>query len=160
MSSPSQVTLLKPHIEGERGAFISVFATFFLWGVALLFSTLFGHKLRAKTRTTGTVTAPDVNTDVDHRRTAFDLERAAHRIFFGQFVAVTINQLLYGVRRSVKILAWIVFALAVLYLTLRTVLSHLGRLSSKATRPLDFLFMLAFLILWTSMISIAFDTRW
>jgi hypothetical protein len=161
MSSPIQeITLLKSHIEGERSAFIAVFATFFLWGLALLFSTLFGHKLRAKNRTTGTATAADVGTEVNHPRTAFDLERAAHRIFFGQFVAVAINEMLYGVRRSVKILAWVVFSLAVLYLATRTVLSHLGRLSGTATRPLDFLFMATFLILWTAMISIAFDTRW
>jgi len=164
------VTLVREHIEGERGAAVATFATFLLWGLALLSSTLIGRKIAPAQRGTGlfgrrntTTTANADNTVTGEpgvRRSTFDLERAAHRIIFGQFVAFSFNEHLYGVRHSIKVISWIVFALGVLYLLLRTVVHRSGKLTEAITRVVDFVFMGSFLILWVTAISIAFSTRW
>jgi hypothetical protein len=164
------VTLVREHIEGERGAWTAVFATFLLWGLALLASTLLGRKIvpaqqgaglfgrRNANATTSAATTATGEPGV--RRSSFDLERAAHRIIFGQFLSVSINEHLYGVRYSIKVISWIVFSLGLFYLILRAAVHRTGKLTDTITRILDFLFMLAFLILWTLMFSIAFATRW
>lgn len=163
------VTLVREHIAGEKGAVAAVFGTFLLWGLALLASTLLGKKIvpvqrggglfgrRTNNTATGAATAVE---DAGVRRSSFDLERAAHRLAFGQFVSVSINEHLYGVHRSIRILAWIVFALGAFYLLLRTVAHRSGKLSDAITRVIDFIFMAIFVILWTSMWSIAIDERW
>lgn len=160
------VTLVREHIEGERSAWTGTFATFLLWGLALLASTLIGRKIvpargtglfgRRQSTTTAATTAEEPGT----RRSTFDLERAAHRIIFGQFLSVSINEHLYGVRKSIGIISWIVFAVGAFYLIVRSVAHRSGKLTDTITRGLDFVFMLIFLILFTIMWSIAFSTRW
>jgi hypothetical protein len=163
------VTLVREHIEGEHGAFICLLASFILWGLALLASTLLGRKIVParggggifNRRTTAASTPTGIATEEPGvRRSSFDLERAAHRFIFGQFFAISVSEDLYGVSRWAKILTWLAFTVGALYLLLRSVLHRSGKLSDMVTRAVDFVFMLALLILWTAIVSIAFDKRW
>jgi len=160
------VTLVREHIIGEKSAWTATFATFLLWGLALLASTLIGRKI-VPARGTGlfggranTTTAAATTEEPGVRRSSFDLERAAHRIIFGQFLSVSINEHLYGVRKSTAVISWIVFAVGAFYLIVRSVAHRTGKLSDAITRVIDFVFMGIFLILFVIMWSIAFSTRW
>ena len=160
------LTLLKENIEGEKSAFIATFATFFLWQLAALLSAALGSRyFKRRTTTTGVANNQNNNaistTTSQPMKTKFDPERAARLIFLGLFSSVAANHMLYGVTRAVSVLAWIAFAVAVVYLLVRTVLHSRGIGSAGMLhRVVDVAALGALAVMFTIMWSIAFHVRW
>jgi hypothetical protein len=157
----ANLTLLKQNIEGEKSAWIATFCMLLLWWLALLLSSALGGSFfrhRTNTVTQGTATSPSNTEIVKHK---FDLERAARLIFLGLFSSVVINEILYGATKAVAVLAWIAFAVAAVYLVLRTILHRRAVGSSGMLhRLVDIVFLGTLAGLFTAMWSIAFHMRW
>ena len=159
------LTLLKENIEGEKSAWIATFTTLLMWLLALLLSSALGgtfFKRRPAATPASALTSNAVNTTTSQPvKSKFDLERAARLIFLGLFSSVAVNQMLYGVTRTVAVLAWISFAVGALYLLIRTVLHKRGVGSAGMLhRVIDVVALLTLAVLYTAMWSVAFDTRW
>jgi uncharacterized membrane protein len=153
------ITVVKDNILGQKSAWAATFATFLLWGVTLLVTALLGGNLiKRRAASDGADVTPPAAAVAP--KSKFDAERMAERLFLGLFASVLVNDLWYGVRRSVGVIAWIVFALSALYLLVRGVLHHQGRPQGVVHKAVTALFLVPIFILWITMWSIAWDNRW
>jgi hypothetical protein len=153
------ITVVKENILGQKSAWAATFATFLLWVITLVVTALLGGNLiKRRTATNAADGAPQTATVPP--KSKFDAERMAERLFLGLFASVAVNDMWYGVHRSIGILAWIVFALSALYLLIRGALHHQGRPLGVIHKAVTAAFLIPIVVLLVTMWSIAWDSRW